>query len=157
MLLRRSGSILWRMLVFRPCFAALLTLAAIAVASPSRAQSLDGAYAATIRCTAFSGEIGAFAQPMSLKIAGSSVTGERAVGRAGQVGTGGTIERWTGTVAPDGTLDMRTQSPTAAAAIDGTFAGRATAQGLSMKGNQTLTTSRSGRMSRECTVTAKRS
>ena len=137
-------------------FATYVTLAAPA-AAPAQAQSFDGTYSATIRCTAFSAEIGAFSQPMSLKIAGPSVTGERAVGRAGQVGTGGTIERWSGTVAPDGTMNMRSQSPTAAAAIDGTFAGRATAEGISMKGSQTLTTSRSGRMGRDCTVTAKRS
>ncbi|MBL8698417.1 MAG: hypothetical protein JNK67_08595 [Alphaproteobacteria bacterium] len=137
-------------------FAALAAVAPGLSAGPARAQSFDGTYNATIRCTAFSAEIGAFSQPMSLKIAGSSVTGERAVGRAGQVGAGGTVERWTGTVAPDGTMNMRSQSPSAAAAIDGTFAGRASAEGISMKGNQTLTTSRSGRMGRECTVTAKR-
>jgi hypothetical protein len=66
----------------------------------ARSQSFDGNYAATIRCTAFSAEVGALAQQMSLKIAGTGVTGERAVGRAGQVGTGGTVERWTGTVGP---------------------------------------------------------
>lgn len=121
----------------------------------ARSQSLDGNYAATIRCTAFSAELGAFSQQMSLTIAGSSATGERAVGRAGQVGTGGTVERWTGTVAPDGTLAMRTQSP-GQAGIDGNFTGKASANGISMKGSQTVSTARAGRLSRECTVTAKR-
>lgn len=121
----------------------------------AQAQSLDGNYNGTIRCTAFSAEIGAFSQQMSFKIAGSSATGERAVGRAGQVGTGGTIERWTGTVAPDGTLAMRTQSP-GQAGIDGNFTGKASAGGITMKGNQSMSTSRSGRLSRECTVSAKR-
>jgi hypothetical protein len=122
-----------------------------------RAQALDGTYSATIRCTAFSAEIGAFSQQMSLKIVGTDVSGERAVGRPGQVGAGGTIERWTGTVGRDGAMDVRTQSPGQSAAIDGTFTGRATADGVSMKGNQTLSTARSGRLSRECSVNAKRS
>lgn len=136
---------------------AVALIAAGADIVAARAQSLDGAYAATIRCTAFSAEIGAFSQQMSLKIAGTSVTGERAVGRPGQVGTGGTIERWTGTVGPDGAISVRTQSPSQSAAIDGSFSGRATAEGIAMKGSQTLSTSRAGKMNRDCTVTAKRS
>ena len=126
-------------------------------AGTAPAQSFDGTYPATIRCTAFNAEIGAFSQQMSLKIAGTSVNGERAVGRAGQVGSGGTIERWTGTVAPDGTMNIRTQAPNQSAPIDGTFTGRATSDGVSMKGNQTLSTAKLGRLSRDCTVTAKRS
>lgn len=140
----------------RRLVAALAALASGLSAEPARAQSLDGTYNATIRCTAFSGEIGAFSQPMTIKIAGSNATGERAVGRAGQVGTGGSIERWTGTVSPDGTVNMRSQAPSPAA-IDGTFAGRATADGISLKGNQTLSTARSGRLNRDCNVAGKRS
>lgn len=136
----------------------LALMASTAIASSAGAQAFDGDYPATIRCTAFPGtDIGAFAQKMSFKVSGTTITGERNVGTSTQVGTGGTVEKWTGTIGPDGTIALTSNSASSRAPIQGSFGGTATRTGFDLKGRQTYTPSRGGGTStRDCTVAARR-
>jgi len=136
----------------------LALMTSTAIASSAGAQAFDGDYTATIRCTAFPGtDIGAFSQQMKFKVAGTTITGERNVGTPTQVGALGTVEKWTGTLGPDGAIAVTSNSASSRAPIQGSFGGTATRAGFDLKGRQTYTTSRTGGSStRDCSVTAKR-
>lgn len=136
----------------------LSVMASTVIASSAGAQAFDGDYTATIRCTAFPGtDIGAFAQKMSFKVSGTSITGERNVGTSSQVGAGGTVEKWTGTIGADGAISVTSNSASSRAPIQGSFTGNATRAGMDLKGKQNWTSPRAGtRSERSCTVTAKR-